>query len=76
METLTRVLARHVYSLDLADLPLDRLLQEQKNGKRGRKRTNARCTVNVGSVPAPSVPCKLSFYFALNIKYFFLLRLL
>lgn len=32
METLTRVLARHVYDLDLADLPLDRL-SEQKRKK-------------------------------------------
>lgn len=35
METLTRVLARQVYNLDLNDLPLDRLA-EQKS-KRGRK---------------------------------------
>lgn len=35
METLTRVLAKHVYNLDLTDLPLDRL-SEQKN-KRTRR---------------------------------------
>lgn len=35
METLTRVLAKHVYNLDLTDLPLDRL-SEQKN-KRSRR---------------------------------------
>ncbi|XP_017775856.1 PREDICTED: ral GTPase-activating protein subunit alpha-1 isoform X1 [Nicrophorus vespilloides] len=35
METLTRVLARHVYNLDLTDLPLDRL-SEQKNKKTRR----------------------------------------
>lgn len=38
METLTRVLARHVYNLDLTDLPLDRIW-EQKN-KRVRKNTS------------------------------------
>lgn len=38
METLTRVLARHVYNLDLTDLPLDRLI-EQKS-KRVRRLTN------------------------------------
>lgn len=38
METLTRVLARHVYNLDLTDLPLDRLM-EQKS-KRGRRSAN------------------------------------
>lgn len=32
MDTLTRVLARHVYNLDLSDLPLDRL-SEQKRKK-------------------------------------------
>lgn len=35
LETLTRVLARHVYNLDLTDLPLDRL-SENKN-KRTRR---------------------------------------
>lgn len=38
METLTRVLARHVYNLDLTDLPLDRI-SEQKS-KRVRKNTS------------------------------------
>lgn len=37
METLTRVLARHVYNLDLTNLPLDRL-NEQKS-KRTRRIT-------------------------------------
>ena len=38
METLTRVLARHVYNLDLNDLPLDRLSeQKEKKGRRGIK---------------------------------------
>lgn len=35
MDTLTRVLARNVYSLDLSDLPLDRL-SEQKSKKTRR----------------------------------------
>ena len=42
METLTRVLARHVYNLDLNDLPLDRLSeQKEKKGRRGIKSTPA-----------------------------------
>ncbi|KAL3287319.1 hypothetical protein HHI36_001794 [Cryptolaemus montrouzieri] len=36
MDTLTRVLAKHVYDLDLTDLPLDRLA-EQKNKRIGRR---------------------------------------
>ena len=37
METLTRVLARHVYNLDLNDLPLDRLSElKTKRGRRPR----------------------------------------
>ncbi|XP_008195928.1 probable Rho GTPase-activating protein CG5521 isoform X1 [Tribolium castaneum] len=49
METLTRVLARHVYNLDLTDLPLDRLM-EQKS-KRGRRSANrpestTQCNIN------------------------------
>ncbi|XP_045468586.1 ral GTPase-activating protein subunit alpha-1 isoform X2 [Harmonia axyridis] len=39
MDTLTRVLARHVYELDLTDLPLDRLA-EQKNKRMGRRPTS------------------------------------
>ncbi|KAJ8980173.1 hypothetical protein NQ317_011417 [Molorchus minor] len=35
METLTRVLARHVYNLDLTDLPLDRM--NDHKSKRGKK---------------------------------------
>ncbi len=38
METLTRVLARHVYNLDLSDLPLDRLSEQKR--KRGFLGTN------------------------------------
>lgn len=44
METLTRVLARHVYSLDLTDLPLDRL-SEQKS-KRQRRSGPVRGSIN------------------------------
>lgn len=35
MDTLTRVLARHVYNLDLLDLPLDRLTEQKAKRKKG-----------------------------------------
>ena len=35
METLTRVLSRHVYNLDLANLPLERLTEQKAKKKRG-----------------------------------------
>lgn len=35
LETLTRVLARHVYNLDLNDLPLDRLTEQKAKRRRG-----------------------------------------
>lgn len=42
METLTRVLARHVYGLDLTDLPLDRLSEQKtKRTRRGTSRTES-----------------------------------
>lgn len=50
METLTRVLARHVYNLDLSDLPLDRT--NEQHGKRGVRRTNN----STKSVATPSAP--------------------
>ena len=37
METLTRVLARQVYHLDLNDLPLDRLSERASKKRRGRQ---------------------------------------
>jgi hypothetical protein len=37
LETLTRVLARHVYNLDLTDLPLDRLTEQKAKKRRGGK---------------------------------------
>nr|CAD7424624.1 unnamed protein product [Timema monikensis] len=37
LETLTRVLARHVYNLDLTDLPLDRLTEQKAKRRRGGK---------------------------------------
>ncbi|PNF30190.1 Ral GTPase-activating protein subunit alpha-2 [Cryptotermes secundus] len=37
LETLTRVLARHVYNLDLNDLPLDRLTEQKAKKRRGGK---------------------------------------
>lgn len=36
METLTRVLARQVYDLDLNDLPLDRLSEQKQKKRRGK----------------------------------------
>ena len=36
METLTRVLARQVYNLDLNDLPLDRLSEQKAKKRRGK----------------------------------------
>ncbi|KAJ8941367.1 hypothetical protein NQ314_010430 [Rhamnusium bicolor] len=49
LETLTRVLARHVYNLDLTDLPLDRLTEPK--AKRGRRGPNR---------PENSTPCSAS----------------
>ena len=37
LETLTRVLARHVYNLDLTDLPLDRMTEQKSKKRRGGK---------------------------------------
>ncbi|CAG9813221.1 unnamed protein product [Phaedon cochleariae] len=55
LETLTRVLARHVYNLDLTDLPLERL-NEQKT-KRGRRpvcrpENSTPCSTANGGYPA------------------------
>lgn len=36
METLTRVLARQVYGLDLQDLPLERLSEQKEKRRRGK----------------------------------------
>lgn len=48
MDTLTRVLARHVYNLDLSDLPLDRLSeQKRKKGFLGANRKNTASKENV-----------------------------
>lgn len=48
METLTRVLARHVYNLDLTDLPLDRL-SDQKN--RRTRRGASKAEINPAQLP-------------------------
>jgi hypothetical protein len=40
METLTRVLAHNVYSLDLQDLPLQRLSEQKEKRRRGRSQGN------------------------------------
>ena len=36
METLTRVLAKQVYNLDLLDLPLERLSEQKEKRRRGK----------------------------------------
>mgnify|MGYP000880795691 CR=1 FL=1 len=43
MDILTRVLARHVYHLDLFDLPLDRLTEQKAKRKKGF--TNRKLTI-------------------------------
>ena len=40
MDTLTRVLAKHVYNLDLNDLPLERLSEQKHKRTRGVKQNN------------------------------------
>lgn len=45
METLTRVLARQVYNLDLNDLPLDRLSEQKQKKRRGK----------TGGMPPPKI---------------------
>ena len=47
METLTRVLARQVYNLDLNDLPLDRLSEQKEK----RRRAGTRPAQSVGKSP-------------------------
>ncbi|KAL6448716.1 hypothetical protein ACFW04_000500 [Cataglyphis niger] len=54
LDTLTRVLARHVYNLDLNDLPLDRL-SEQKSKKRRGIGSRAASTGSVQPVRKDSV---------------------
>ena len=39
LETLTRVVARQVYDLDLNNLPLDRLTEQKSKRRRGRAET-------------------------------------
>ncbi|XP_057337065.1 ral GTPase-activating protein subunit alpha-1 isoform X2 [Microplitis mediator] len=48
LDTLTRVLARHVYNLDLNDLPLERI-SEQKS----KKRRGVGCRASASSVQSP-----------------------
>ncbi|XP_015178189.1 PREDICTED: probable Rho GTPase-activating protein CG5521 isoform X3 [Polistes dominula] len=49
LDTLTRVLARHVYNLDLNDLPLDRLSEQKTKRRRGIGSRAA----SIGSVQPP-----------------------
>ena len=44
METLTRVLSRHVYNLDLNNLPLDRLTEQKNKRIRGKKQSQSEVT--------------------------------
>nr|CAI5843999.1 unnamed protein product [Callosobruchus analis] len=53
LETLTRVLARHVYNLDLTDLPLDRLNEKTKRGRKGPTKTE-------NNIPNNSSDCQHS----------------
>ncbi|KAJ8308029.1 hypothetical protein KUTeg_012903 [Tegillarca granosa] len=46
METLTRVLARQVYNLDLHDLPLDRLSEQKEKRRRGRSQDMTKNKIN------------------------------
>lgn len=39
METLTKVLARNLYSLDLSDLPLDKLSEQKQKKHKGKGKT-------------------------------------
>ncbi|KAJ8941931.1 hypothetical protein NQ318_013264 [Aromia moschata] len=56
METLTRVLARHVYDLDLTDLPLDRLNEHKsKRGRRGVSRPENSAPSGVSEAGHPAV---------------------
>ena len=50
METLTRVLARQVYNLDLNDLPLDRLSEREQKKRFGNKREQHQELKNSNSV--------------------------
>ena len=49
METLTRVLARQVYCLDLNDLPLDRLSEQKAKKRRGKTGTGPGAKVSTAS---------------------------
>lgn len=50
METLTRVLSRHVYNLDLANLPLDRLTEQKSKKRRGGGSSNQPAAVTKDAV--------------------------
>ncbi|XP_035826426.1 ral GTPase-activating protein subunit alpha-1 [Aplysia californica] len=57
METLTRVLARQVYGLDLNDLPLERLSEQKEKRRRGRESTKGKpSSSTTTSTSAKAVP--------------------
>lgn len=59
METLTRVLARHLYNLDLTNLPLDRLSDPKSRRKRpGQGQSSAALPQNVPIIVPPHEPLK------------------
>jgi len=59
MEMLTRVLARHVYALDLHDLPLDKLSEHTVKRLRG----GARPATHGGGTPALSPSINVTIVF-------------
>ena len=79
METLTRVLARHVYNLDLNDLPLDRLSEQKAKRRRGKDHVGSKYHCSRGtaivkfwalgktSIPVMNVGDIFLFIFALKI---------
>lgn len=55
METLTRVLARHVYNLELGDLPLDRMNDQKTRKRKGLVRSKNDSCTNETDHPKSSV---------------------
>ncbi|XP_040580670.1 ral GTPase-activating protein subunit alpha-1 [Lepeophtheirus salmonis] len=77
METLTRVLARQVYNLDLNDLPLDRLSERAAKKKRGKQGGNHEMKysheLKLSSTSTPQIPLASSSnlhpYYSENENY-------
>jgi hypothetical protein len=60
METLTRVLARQVYNLDLNDLPLDRLSERAQKKRLGKERPQEAILKNSSSLIRPPLQTSAS----------------